>query len=128
MNIVPIIQTVAGLISSVSAGAVVGNAVKATTPADIKRVNKVLVTIGGFVLSGVAGDLASKYVEKEIGSLAESFKNARLAGAAKSEVAQAAKETFEAAKNLGAEVAQAAKSVVDDAVFLDDPKPADDKL
>lgn len=74
MNIVPVVKLAAGLVTSLGAGAVVGNAIKATTPAGMKIASKVLVGIGGVALSTVAGELAATYVEKMIQTAADSFR------------------------------------------------------
>jgi len=74
MNILNVVTPVLALASSFGAGAVVGNAIKATTPDNLKIVSKVLVGIGGVVLASVAGDAAATYIDREIKNMATSFK------------------------------------------------------
>ena len=57
-----ILGTIVNLITSTAVSTVVTNAIKATTPANMGLVNKGLTIIGTFVLSGLAGDAAGKYV------------------------------------------------------------------
>lgn len=73
MNILPLIKGATGIAASLGAGAVVGNAIKATTPEGLKRSSKILVGIGSVVLSGIAGDMAAKYIEQQIDSAATGF-------------------------------------------------------
>lgn len=75
MKKLDILKSVAGLVVSAGAGAVVGNAIKASTPEDIKNLNKVLVAIGGFALTGMVGEMASKYTAEQIDQLAGAFDN-----------------------------------------------------
>lgn len=74
MNILPAIKLVASGASSLSAGLIVGNAIKATTPADLKRASKIAVAVGGVVLSTAAGELAATWVEGQIDQLAAAAK------------------------------------------------------
>ena len=69
MNKTKILKAATGMIASASAGAVVGNAIKATTPVDIKTSGKVMVAVGAFVLTSMAGDAASKYTADQIDEL-----------------------------------------------------------
>lgn len=92
MNVVPLVKTGAGLIASLSAGNVVGNIIKATTPENLSKTKKLLTLAGGLVVSAVIADLASTYVEDQIQDVADGFtfgrafservKAAREAGAA----------------------------------------------
>ena len=66
MPILPIVKIIAGSLTSFGAGTVVGNAIKATTPANLTRINKIVVGVGSIALSAIAGNAASKYVEEEI--------------------------------------------------------------
>lgn len=74
MNKLSILKSATGMIASAGAGAVVGNAIKASTPVDIKTSGKVLVMVGGVVLSSMVGDMASKYTANSIDDMAESLK------------------------------------------------------
>lgn len=70
MNKIAIVKSVAGVITSLGAGAVVGNAIKATTPENLKTANAVLVGVGSFVIGGMVADAASNYVKKGIDEIA----------------------------------------------------------
>jgi cytochrome bd-type quinol oxidase subunit 2 len=56
----------ASLIVTVGVGAIVGNIVKGTTPAETKQIMKICIGIGSFVMTCVAGDMAAKYTEDKI--------------------------------------------------------------
>jgi hypothetical protein len=64
----------------VSAGVhnVVSNAIKSTTPKDLKPVSKALVGIGAFVIGGMVADAATKYVITEVDNLVFEIEKARL--------------------------------------------------
>lgn len=74
MNILPVVKSIVGLATSLGAGAVVGNAIKATTPANLNRVQKVFVGIGAVTLSTVAGEIASNYIEAQIQEVVDGFR------------------------------------------------------
>lgn len=73
MNKLNILKSATGMIVSAGAGTIVGNAIKASTPADVKTVNKVLIAVGGFALTGMVGEMASKYATDSIDEVAEAF-------------------------------------------------------
>lgn len=73
MNKLNILKSATGMIVSAGAGAIVGNAIKASTPADVKTVGKVLIAVGGFALTGMVGEMASKYTSDSIDEVAEAF-------------------------------------------------------
>lgn len=74
MNIVPMVKGIVGLATSLGAGAVVGNAIKATTPENMKLASKILVGIGGATLSVIAGEVASAYIENQIQDTVDGFR------------------------------------------------------
>lgn len=74
MNPVAIVKGIVGLVASAGAGTVVGNAIKATTPAQLTTINKVLVGVGGVVLSGAVGDIVVKYTSKQIEEITDAWK------------------------------------------------------
>lgn len=51
---------------SAGTGAVVGNIVRATTPEDLTRLQKITLGIGAYALGGVLGDLSAKYITSQI--------------------------------------------------------------
>lgn len=77
MNILNIVKGGTELIVTIGVGAVVGNAIKATTPEEMKLVKKLSVGVGSVVLTSVAGDVASRYVNKQIDNAVLSFKEAK---------------------------------------------------
>lgn len=66
MNPLTISKMIVGTVVSAGAGAVVGNAIKASTPADLKTTQKVSIAVGGFVLSSLVASVASKHTEAQI--------------------------------------------------------------
>lgn len=60
------LKQVSGIVVTVGVAAIVGNAVKFTTPATIGKITKVCVGIGSVVLGGLASDACVKYTEKAI--------------------------------------------------------------
>lgn len=66
-----VIKTVAVVATSIGIATVVKNAIDATTPINITPIGKVVVWIGGFVLTGILGDMAGSYVSKTIDDVAE---------------------------------------------------------
>jgi len=72
-----ILKSAATLIASVGVGAVVTNAVKATTPDDMKMINKIFVMVGTTVVSHAVADLASKYTSGQIDEIDKAAKTAK---------------------------------------------------
>ena len=66
MNLFAIAKPVLSLATSMGVGTVVGNAVKATTPAALKTSQKVLVGIGGVAVSTIASHLAQSHIEQQV--------------------------------------------------------------
>lgn len=58
------------LVASVGVGAVVTNAIKATTPEDLKIASKIAVVLGTFVASRAVADSASTFCAKQIDQVA----------------------------------------------------------
>jgi hypothetical protein len=67
------------LIASVGVGAVVTNAIKATTPDDLKIASKIAVVVGTFVASKAISDVASNYSEGKIDELTDGLKKLKAA-------------------------------------------------
>ena len=68
-----LVKTAATLIASAGIGAIVTNAVKATTPEDLKLYSKITVVVGTVVASRAIGGLASTYASKQIDELAAGY-------------------------------------------------------
>lgn len=77
MNILPIAKAASNIVVSMGTGAVVTNAIKSTTPADIKTFQKVTIGVGGLVLSSMVGELASKYTETKIDDAVDTVKQSK---------------------------------------------------
>jgi hypothetical protein len=60
---------------SAGVGIIVGNLVKATTPPDIGRFQKIVVAIGSYGLTVVLGDISAKHISEQIDSYAEKVNN-----------------------------------------------------
>lgn len=71
INVLGIVKGVSELVVSAGAGVVVGNLVRATTPYDLSKVQKVMVGVGGYAVGAVLGDLSAKYVSAQIDGYAE---------------------------------------------------------
>lgn len=65
-NQVQIVKLVIRVIASASVGSVVGNVVKATTPENLSMANKVMTSIGGFILSSMISEMGANYVMQTI--------------------------------------------------------------
>lgn len=70
-------KSVATLVASAGVGAIVTNAVKATTPDNLKIATKISIVIGTFVASHAVGDVASSYCGKQIDELNNAVGKAR---------------------------------------------------
>jgi hypothetical protein len=77
MNAYPLIKLAADLLVSIGAGAVVSNAIKVSTPENAKAIQKIAIGVGGFVLSGMAGEMAVKYTDQNIDNAVDQFKAAK---------------------------------------------------
>lgn len=74
MNPIGLIKFAADIVVSAGVGAVVGNAVKATSPLTMKLPTQILVGIGSAALSGMAGSKASNYVSEQIDTTTDQLK------------------------------------------------------
>jgi hypothetical protein len=77
MNPIGIAKTVAGIASSVGVGAIVKNAINMSTPENVTKLQKASIFVGGIVLSGMVGEMATKYVNTTIDNTVEQFKDAK---------------------------------------------------
>jgi len=53
-------------IAGASVGAVIENAIKATTPTNLKRVDKISVKIGTYVISGMLSSIGADWAVKKV--------------------------------------------------------------
>lgn len=74
INKLAIVKGASSLIVSVGVGAVLGNAIQATTPINASTVNTVLTAVGKFALSGILADASTKYVNNMIDDAALALK------------------------------------------------------
>lgn len=74
MNPITISKSVVDAVVGIGVGAVVGNAIKMSTPADVKLPTKICITVGGFVLSGLVAHHASKHATEQIDITLEQIK------------------------------------------------------
>lgn len=77
MNPLSLIKSVSEIVVSIGVGAVVGNAIKASTPSTVTTLQKVMIGVGGFVLSGMVGDMATKYTSDSIDGTVDKIKQMR---------------------------------------------------
>ncbi len=77
MNPLNLLKAAVEIVVSVGVGAVVGNAIKASTPDSVTTLQKVMIGVGGFVLSGMVGDMATKYTSETIDDTVEKVKKFR---------------------------------------------------
>jgi hypothetical protein len=63
---------------SSGAAAVISNAVKATTPADIKRLKKISIWVGTAAISGLVAEHSTKRVMKSYDSVVNAVKDAMI--------------------------------------------------
>lgn len=75
MNKLNIVKQAAELLVSMGTGAIVGNAVKLTTPAEVSKVQRVTIAIGSFALSAMISDAVGKYASNQIEQVAEQVSN-----------------------------------------------------
>jgi hypothetical protein len=105
INVFPIVKLVTGVAASLSSGYVVGHAVKAVTPDNLKLIGKIGTAVGGGVLAFIAGDLAAKYVEEQVDTL---------------------EEGIHLGKNLGEKMAARAYATAKDAEIIVEPEDQED--
>lgn len=73
MNILAITKGIAGTAASLGVGTVIGNAVKATSPLEPTKYQKVAIAVGGFALSSLAGEVVTRRTERKIDELSKTF-------------------------------------------------------
>lgn len=66
INPVVIVKGVLELAASAGTGIVVGNLVKATTPDDISKFQKVMIGIGSYTIGAVLSDLSAKHISSTV--------------------------------------------------------------
>lgn len=71
-----IVKGVTEIAVSMGVSVVIGNLIKETTPLNANKFQKVMVSIGGYTLGGLLGDMAAQRVIKQVDELADRFKQA----------------------------------------------------
>lgn len=77
MNKINMLKKSTGLVASIGVGAVVANAVKATSPTDPKIVPKILIGVGGYVLGCILSDKAAEYTDTQIDEVVDAVSKAK---------------------------------------------------
>lgn len=75
MKKMDMIKTVGGIIVSVGVGAIIGNAIKCTTPSNVGTIKRFCIGAGSLVLTSMIGDKAVQYTEDKICKAVQSIKN-----------------------------------------------------
>lgn len=70
-------KSVLDAVVSTGVGSIVGNHIKASTPADANRWTKATTVVGGLVLSGAVGSWGANYARGQVDATAEQFQNLR---------------------------------------------------
>lgn len=78
MDAVKILHGTTKFVVSTGVGAIVKNAVKATTPEDIKKLSKLSVWVGTAVVSSMVAEAATKYTKEKIDSGIKAVKDAQV--------------------------------------------------
>lgn len=66
MNVLGIFKTVTDIVVSGAVGAIVGNAIKMSTPADLSQIQKIYLGIGTFALVSMVGTKTANYTTQQI--------------------------------------------------------------
>lgn len=74
MNPLNLAKTAVEIIVSVGVGAIVGNTIKLSTPAGTHVLKRAAIGVGGFVLSSMISDKATKYTTDTIDETVEKIK------------------------------------------------------
>lgn len=74
MNPLNLVKTVTEVVVSVGVGAIVGNVIKASIPANTHVLKRAAIGVGGFVLSSMITDKATKYATDTIDDTVDKIK------------------------------------------------------
>lgn len=80
MNVLNLAKSAVTLVSSIGVGAVVTNAIKATTPGDLSQYQKLSIAVGSAVIGALVSKQATTQTSEEFDKVAATvrdFKNAR---------------------------------------------------
>ena len=73
MNYLGLTKQIVGLVVSLGVGSIVKNAIEHTTPSTITTLKKVGVGVGGFVLSMMVSDAATKFADEKIDEMSKKY-------------------------------------------------------
>lgn len=76
MNMVSIFTKATRLVAGAGVGMIISNAVKATTPDDIKTYKKIAIAVGSFAIGSLVSAKVEEHIESEINAVVEGFKKA----------------------------------------------------
>lgn len=77
MDPINILKGAAAFVVSTGVGAIVKNAVKATTPEDLKKFSKISVVVGTAVVSSMVADHSTTYVKERIDKTVDAIKKVK---------------------------------------------------
>lgn len=77
MDAIAIAKIATGLIASTGVGSVIGHVIKNNLPATTNLLQKVGIFTGTIVLTGIAGDLTKKYVDKQIDTIVLGYRKGK---------------------------------------------------
>lgn len=69
------VKAAGSFVVSIGVGAIVGNAIKATTPSTVGALNKLAIKVGALVITNMVGDYAVNYAEGKIDSAVQTIKD-----------------------------------------------------
>ncbi len=69
-----VVKWIGGLVISIGVGAVAANLIKSTTPEDVKKVTKICIGVGSFIVAGMAASAASNKFEGTMDSFIKAVK------------------------------------------------------
>ena len=69
-----VVKCVGGIVVSIGIGAVAANLIKATTPAGTKKLTKLCIGVGSFIVAGMAADAASQEFDNKFDKIVSTIK------------------------------------------------------
>jgi hypothetical protein len=96
-------KLILGIAASTGAASIVGNAIRMSTPSNLKLSKKIVMGIGGLALSGMFGNMASNYVASEIDEAVDAYKIFK-------DGIQKTKETIKNAKDAASKTSESSET------------------
>ena len=72
-----LVKAVVGLVASAGVSRVINNAIKATSPYEMTKLDKFLVGTGSMVITGVAANIAVEYTNSQVDFAYQAVQNIR---------------------------------------------------